>query len=124
MSGDDDSCTNSKVYPFWIEKQWQEIIGWFMLGLVVLMSCIGHFIAYLKKRARKKHRQYVRSQIKPKRPNVNNKNNQQKKSGIASNTHNINNGQVRNRKGRNNRIGVEEEEEKEVKQGGAPGANS
>ena len=125
MSGDDDSCTNSKVYPFWIEKQWQEIIGWFMLGLVVLMSCIGHFIAYLKKRARKKHRQYVRSQIKPKRQNVNNKNNQQKKPGIASNNiHNMNNGQVRNRKGRNNRIGVEEEEKEEVKQGGAPGANS
>lgn len=51
-----NSCTNTKPYPFWIEQKWQEIIGWFMLGLVLLMSCIGHFIAYLKKRARQKHR--------------------------------------------------------------------
>merc|ERR1719445_580008 len=68
---DDDksACGNSKAYPFWIEKKWQEIIGWFMLGLVVLMSCIGHFIAYLKKRARRKHRQYVRSTIGAQRNN-------------------------------------------------------
>merc|ERR1712228_823268 len=117
MYGDDDDCVNNKVYPFWIEKRWQEIIGWFMLGLVVLMSCIGHFIAYLKKRARRKHRQYVRSQIKPNRGNANNNNqNKKKRRSIVSN---LNNGQVRNRKVRkNNRMDVEEEEKEEMKQGG------
>ena len=63
-NNDDSSCSNVKAYPFWIEQKWQEIIGWFMVGLVLLMSCIGHFIAYLKKRARKKHRAILRKDQK------------------------------------------------------------
>ena len=59
---EDNECANTNKIPFWIEQKYQEIIGWFMLGLVLLMSCIGHFIAYLKKRARRKHRIRVRNQ--------------------------------------------------------------
>eukprot|EP01084_Bolivina_argentea_P131413 231957_1 len=85
MTGDGRgiSCNNSKKYPFWIEKKWQEIIGWLMILLVLCWSCIGYFIAYLKKRARKKHREHVREQMKSNNKNKNkrrlskNKNSQQ-----------------------------------------------
>jgi len=63
--GDDTTCSNSKAgdVPFWIEQRWQELIGWLMLALVFCMSCIAHFIEYLKKRARKKHRARLNDQM-------------------------------------------------------------
>merc|ERR1712217_1023239 len=54
-------CSNVNAYPFWIERQWQEIIGWLMIGLFALMAAISRIIEKLKKRAREKHRERLKA---------------------------------------------------------------
>merc|ERR1712087_493181 len=62
MGKGESQCSNVNAYPFWIERQWQEVIGWSMIGLFLLMACVGRTIEALKNRARRKHRERLKAQ--------------------------------------------------------------
>ena len=108
MGKGQSECSNVNSYPFWIEQKWQEVIGWSMVALFVLMAGIGRTIEFLKKRARRKHRERIKAQMSSNTANQT----QPRARFVAPSAGRAPRGprNLRNRKGRRGNAVVEEEE--------------